>query len=247
MTASMKIAIVSTLFLLWFQYLVECEDTNLLMGTIKIRHKRSVRQRAFKRACSVHTCQNLKCNNKDGWFLYGSDWGCCGNYDGCCTWASSVCYYHDALCKCCDYGWLICGPDCKKDAECFETYEEESNNIFDEHHAQDSEDRKDTVRSNQIKKLENKQNFHRKITSSKKQKNEIIRTEEKPQTYLVKQKTKGITAKNHKFGQPKYIKHGILHFKQKIGRPMYRMRNQQFLMADQPLIDFNDEGSGDIG
>lgn len=53
-----------------------------------------------------------------GWYLYGSDWGCCGNYNGCCLFASAACYLHDRICKCCQYGKLMCGPFCRKDPDC---------------------------------------------------------------------------------------------------------------------------------
>ena len=59
------------------------------------------------------------CTDPAGWNLRGSDWGCCGNYDGCCTYASFLCYIHDALCRCCDVGDKnFCGPKCKPEADC---------------------------------------------------------------------------------------------------------------------------------
>ncbi|XP_045181519.2 uncharacterized protein LOC123540502 [Mercenaria mercenaria] len=58
------------------------------------------------------------CSNSRGWNLKGSEWGCCGNYAGCCTYASFVCYIHDALCKCCDVGVNFCGPTCKPELDC---------------------------------------------------------------------------------------------------------------------------------
>ncbi|XP_052765559.1 uncharacterized protein LOC128206889 [Mya arenaria] len=59
-----------------------------------------------------------KCLDERGWNLLGTDWGCCGNYEGCCTYASFICYIHDALCRCCDVGKSFCGPRCKPDRSC---------------------------------------------------------------------------------------------------------------------------------
>ncbi|KAL4217658.1 hypothetical protein ACF0H5_022400 [Mactra antiquata] len=59
------------------------------------------------------------CTNSNGWNLKGSEWGCCGNYDGCCTYASIVCYIHDAMCRCCDVSVNFCGPKCKPEMDCF--------------------------------------------------------------------------------------------------------------------------------
>ncbi|XP_033727458.1 uncharacterized protein LOC117316794 [Pecten maximus] len=87
-------------------------------GLVLSRNKRNVKSRAELRSCARHNCSNIACSNIDGWHLYGSDWGCCGNYDGCCTWASVICYAHDVICQCCDYGWW-CGPDCRREPECF--------------------------------------------------------------------------------------------------------------------------------
>ncbi|OWF49567.1 GATA zinc finger domain-containing protein 14-like [Mizuhopecten yessoensis] len=87
-------------------------------GLVLLRNKRNVKSRAELRSCARHNCSNSACPNEDGWHLYGSDWGCCGNYDGCCTWASVVCYAHDVICQCCDYGWW-CGPECRREPECF--------------------------------------------------------------------------------------------------------------------------------
>ena len=54
-----------------------------------------------------------------GWNIYGSDWGCCGNYRGCCKFASLACYLHDAACSpCCGGGPWLCGPYCKREASC---------------------------------------------------------------------------------------------------------------------------------
>ena len=60
---------------------------------------------------------STECNEPGGWHLRGSDWGCCGNYEGCCTYASIICYIHDALCRCCDVDF--CGPTCKPEPDCF--------------------------------------------------------------------------------------------------------------------------------
>ena len=54
--------------------------------------------------------------NKLGWYLKGSDRGCCGNYSGCCKLASITCLIHDNVCKCCDK-WH-CGWACKKHSSC---------------------------------------------------------------------------------------------------------------------------------
>ncbi|XP_069107010.1 GATA zinc finger domain-containing protein 14-like [Argopecten irradians] len=89
-----------------------------ISGLVLLRNKRNVKSRAELRSCARHNCSNTACGIEDGWHLYGSDWGCCGNYDGCCTWASVICYAHDVVCQCCDYGWW-CGPDCKREPECF--------------------------------------------------------------------------------------------------------------------------------
>ena len=54
-----------------------------------------------------------------GWHIYGSDYGCCGNYKRpkCCLYASRACYAHDIQCKCCTPKWY-CGPSCKKAPSC---------------------------------------------------------------------------------------------------------------------------------
>ncbi|KAH3748751.1 uncharacterized protein LOC127848926 [Dreissena polymorpha] len=57
------------------------------------------------------------CVNPRGWNMRGTEWGCCGNYDGCCTYASLICLFHDAACRCCA-GKELCGPKCKPDSDC---------------------------------------------------------------------------------------------------------------------------------
>ena len=70
-------------------------------------------------SCYLSINYRNKCIDPAGWNLRGSDWGCCGNYDGCCTYASLLCYIHDALCRCCDVGDRnFCGPRCKPEVDC---------------------------------------------------------------------------------------------------------------------------------
>ena len=52
-----------------------------------------------------------------GKYLYGTDYGCCGNYSGCCKFAHYTCYLHDIKCKCCEPK-IFCGPSCRKDSSC---------------------------------------------------------------------------------------------------------------------------------
>lgn len=225
---SMQSIILSTVFLVPCVCIIYGQDYSY-SSTRQIRNKRSVRQIAFHRACLKHTCQNHRCNNEDGWNLYGSDWGCCGNYDGCCTWASPVCYYHDVLCKCCEYSWLVCGPGCKKEAECFENYEENTNKVFDQYEAKenktDDEDRK-------LVSL-NSQGINKPLNDT--QENDILRGNKQVQE-------EHLEVIKHK----KYIKRKKIIFKKKISKIMNMLPSDELLMADQARNNNEDElGSGD--
>lgn len=184
-------------------------------------------------------CRNLKCNNNNGWYLYGSDWGCCGNYDGCCTWASSVCYYHDALCKCCDYGWLICGPDCKQDAECFETYEENTNKLFDKYpQLEENNIKKDSkAKIKQTADKSDKELIRKKPQLSNGRRNEVLQ-EDEDDVKMLKHGSKKYSNKN-------YIKPKILHFRKKFIKSINAISSDELFMADQPRVDSVDLGSGD--
>ena len=52
-----------------------------------------------------------------GKYMYGRDYGCCGNYSGCCKFASYACYRHDIMCRCCE-SKILCLPGCRKDPSC---------------------------------------------------------------------------------------------------------------------------------
>lgn len=181
--------------------------------------------------------RNLKCNNEDGWSLYGSDWGCCGNYDGCCTWATSVCYYHDAMCKCCDYGWLICGPDCKPEAECFEGYEENSNQIYE--HNTDSRSEKDTNDTWMNNKFETKKNILSEIIHAKKMKNSVLPPKgDKNETIENGKSFPNGKSKNASI-KLKYTKYR----KNRLTKKLYA--RDQLMLADQSFKDYVEDGSGE--
>ncbi|KAL5014516.1 hypothetical protein ScPMuIL_008786 [Solemya velum] len=103
-----------------------------LQGPRLLLNRRSVKSRALGRACQSGSCRNMTCDNPDGWHLWGSDWGCCGNYDSCCVTASVVCYVHDVICKCCEYGVILCGPTCKKEPDCPKNETEQTPEISNE-------------------------------------------------------------------------------------------------------------------
>ncbi|XP_041361148.1 uncharacterized protein LOC121377279 isoform X2 [Gigantopelta aegis] len=81
-------------------------------------NEKDVIAKAREIACKKNDCEQIHCPSKRGWNLLGSDLGCCSHYQGCCEFASLFCWVHDVMCRCCDYGFLICGPYCKEDTDC---------------------------------------------------------------------------------------------------------------------------------
>ncbi|XP_041468740.1 uncharacterized protein LOC121418730 [Lytechinus variegatus] len=72
-------------------------------------------------ACGNISCFEPGCNSwiyTDGWFIFGSDWGCCGDYRGCCFLATETCLVHDAICTCCSFPTFCLDPFCKPDPWC---------------------------------------------------------------------------------------------------------------------------------
>ena len=158
------------------------------------------------------------------------------------------------MCKCCDYGWLICGPDCKPEAECFDEYEENTNQINSQTQNKDTTERHEEFKDKSNDKDEAKKKVFSQIVHAKKTKNDAlpltnVELFSKSNAY----DSKKVFWKRTKSGR--YLKQPINISENKTtmyGR-VYNKRlqkliytDEQLMAADQPLKDMIEEGSGDV-
>ncbi|XP_078000829.1 uncharacterized protein LOC144453416 [Glandiceps talaboti] len=99
---------------------IKTEDMGSISGNVSDLNE-IAEDIARMKACGAFECKVPGCTSNEydyGWYILGSDWGCCANYPGCCYFANAICLVHDAICVCCDYKYFCGGPFCHPDPGC---------------------------------------------------------------------------------------------------------------------------------